>query len=227
MAIIEMMLPEYICTLPISKTVVKYRPFTVKEEKVLLLAKEEQNTEMMLTSMNQIFNNCTFGKISIDNINKIDAEYLFLQLRCKSIGEGIDIKGICEECGVKTPLLMDLTTAFVAGELKIEPIEIMKDIWLTMKVPSLKDSLRLKEGDDILAIAMSLDTIIEGENVKHASDYTEQERIELIESLMNSQLVKLTQFYKNFPILTIDIEYTCKCEHKNKIHIEGIDNFFA
>jgi len=227
MAIIEMRLPEYVCTLPISKKEIKYRPFTVKEEKILLLAQEEQNTDMMLTAMNQIFNNCTFGKVTIDSINKIDAEFLFLQLRSKSIGEGINIKGICEECSIKTPLLMDLTTAFVNGELKIEPIEIMKDVWLTMKVPSLKDSLRIKETDDILAIAMSIDTIIEGENIKHARDYTEQELVELVESLMNHQLVKLTQFYKNFPVLTIDIAYKCKCGHENKIHIEGIDNFFG
>lgn len=229
MSIIDLRLPKYTKTLPISKVKVEFRPFTVKEEKLLLLSQEEGNgTEAIVDSISQIITNCTFGKQSIDTLNKIDAEYLFVQLRNKSMGEGVDIHAICKECKEKTPMTMNLDKVKVVNiPKKIEPIKLLENVWVTMKYPTIRESMSLAEEDGSRAIAMALDTIIDGENEKKASDYTMDERIEFVESLTNIQLSELKTFFDNFPALVLDIEYTCKCSHVNNIHIEGIENFFG
>jgi hypothetical protein len=228
MAIIDLKLPKYTVTLPISKVKVEYKPFTVKEEKILLLAQEEQNTDAIISSIGQIITNCTFGKHSIDSLNKIDAEYLFVQLRNKSMGEGVEIRAICKECKHKTPMTMNLDTVEVVNiNHNSKPIQLLDDVWVTLKYPSIRESMMLPEEDGTMAIAMSLDTIIEGESVKSFSDYTLDERIDFVESLTKLHMLELNKFFENFPVLILDIDYTCKCGHENKIHIEGIENFFG
>lgn len=228
MAIIDIRLPKYTVILPISKLKVEYKPFTVKEEKILMLAQEENNTDAIIQSVDQIISNCTFGKYSVETLNKIDAEFLFVQLRNKSMGEGVEIRAICKECDHKTPMTMNLDTVKIINiPTKIAPFKILDDVWITLKYPSLKDALILDETDSNTAIAMSLDTIIEGESIKMASDYTMAERVDLIESMTNLQIASLKPFFDNFPTLVLDLEYTCKCGFKNDIHVEGIENFFV
>lgn len=226
--ILDLKLPKYNLVLPISKIKVEYKPFTVKESKILLLAQEENNTDAIIDSIAQIISNCTFGKHTIDTLNKIDAEFLFIQLRNKSMGEGIEIRATCKECSHKTPMTMNLDTIKVTNtETKIKPIQILDDVWVTLKYPTIRNSLTLSESDGNIAIAMSLDTIIEGESVKKADDYTMQERIDFVESLTNLQLMAYKPFFDNFPTIVLDLSYTCKCGIENNIHVEGIENFFA
>lgn len=228
MAILDMRLPKYTVTLPISKIKVEYKPFTVKEEKILLLAQEENNSEAIIQSVDQIISNCTFGKHTVETLNKIDAEFLFVQLRNKSMGEGVEIRAICKECSHKTPMTMNLDDVKVINiPTKLEAFKILDDVWISLKYPTLKDALLLDESDSNTAIAMSLNTIIEGESVKLATDYTMAERIEFVESMTNLQIASLKPFFDNFPSLVLDLEYICKCGFKNEIHVEGIENFFV
>lgn len=229
MSIIEMRLPEYTTELPISKVIVKFRPFTVKEEKILLLAQEENQTELILNAINQILTNCTFGKYNIDNINKIDFEYLFVQIRNKSMGEGINVKGICKSCKAKTPLLLDLSAVVVKNkDKKIESVQLADNVWVTFKYPTIKEAMKMAEEDGLALIAYSIDSFIEGDSIKSAADYSLDEKIEFLESLTVSQLEKFNVFFDSFPTLMLDVNYTCsKCNEENKIHIEGIEHFFG
>ena len=220
--------PKYTITLPISKNKVEFRPFTVKEEKLLLLAQEDDSTEVTINSIGQIISNCTFGKFTIDVLNKTDAEFLFIHIRNKSKGEGVEIRAICTECQHPMPMVLDFDQIVVKNaDVKFEPLQILDDAWVTMKYPTLKESLSLESGDGIDAIAASLDTIIDGESVKNASDYTKEERIEFIESLTIAQVQNISKFFDKFPSIEFDIKYNCKCGHENKVHIEGVENFFA
>jgi hypothetical protein len=220
-------LPKYTITFPIKNVKVEFRPFTVKEEKILLLAQEDNNKDAIIDSINQIIVNCTFNKYSVNDLNKIDAEFLFIHMRNKSKGEGVDIRAICKECGHKTPMTMNFENIKVTNlDYKQKPIQILDDVWVTLKYPTIKESIALDSENGIEAIAMALDTIIEGETVKSASDYSMEERIEFVESLTNMQLAKFKPFFENFPLIVLDINYTCKCGVENDIHVEGIENFF-
>lgn len=227
MAIIDLKQPKYSLTLPISKEKVEFRPFTVKEEKILLLAQEDNNVDSMIASVGQIISNCTFGKKTIDNLNKIDAEFLFVKIRNKSMGEGVNIRAICKECKEKTPMTLNLDDVKVGAVTVNNSINLVDDVWVTLRYPSIKESMSIDDKDGVTAIALSLESIIEGESVKNASDYSMEERIEFVESLTTSQLMEFKKFFDSFPVLALDVEYTCKCGHHNTIHIEGIENFFG
>ena len=228
MSLVNLTLPKYELTLPISKEKVSFRPFTVKEEKLLLIAQETGDEGSVIRALDQLIEACTSGKYTIDNLNKIDAEFLFVNIRNKSMGEGVDVNGICTECQAKTRMMLNLEHVKVSNaNRKLEHIEVIDGLIVTMKYPSLKDSLSIDEKDGIKAIAMSLDTIIEGDNSKNASDYSMEERIDFVESLTSGQLLKFKKFFEEFPRLTYDVDFKCKCGHVNHVHIEGIENFFV
>lgn len=220
-------LPKYKFQLPVSKVNAEYRPFTVREGKILLLAQEENTVEAITDAVNQIISNCTFGKHSIKTLNKTDAEMLFVKIRNKSMGEGVDVRAKCKECAEKTPMTMNLDEVKVTNaDKKIDSIELMDGLWVTMKYPTIEESLKI-ENDGTMAIVMALDTIIDGENSKSAADFTIEERVDFVESLTQLQIAKFKPYFDNFPILVLDIDYVCKNGHKNTIHVEGIENFFG
>ena len=220
-------LPKYNTILPISKEKVEFRPFTVKESKVLMLAQEEETSEATNDAIAQIISNCTFQKHSIDTLNKIDAEYLFIQLRNKAMGEGVSVNGICKECGHKTPMMMNLENIVVTNtDEKLKPFKIMDNLWLELKYPTMKDAMSVQTSDGNTAIAMSLAAVITEDSVKVASEYTLQERIDFVESLTELQLSAIKPFFDTFPIIVLDFKFPCKCGFENTVHIEGIENFF-
>lgn len=226
--IVKLALPKYVVTLPIAKRKVEMRPFTVREEKILLLAQEESSIDSMMIAIDQVLKACTFDKESIDSMNKVDAEYLYVQIRNKSMGEAVNIKGICLACKEKTQIEMNYESVVVNNaDIKIEPVKILDDVWVILKLPTMRDSFKISEMNSVDVIAYALDTIIEGEDSKLASDYTIEERIEFVESMTSAQVDMFTPFFEKFPTMTIDINYNCvKCGHANHIHIEGVENFF-
>lgn len=229
MSILKLNLPKYTVELPITKRKVTYRPFTVKEEKILLLAKEDGSTDVVNNAIEQIINNCTYGVETLDSLNKIDAEYLFIQLRKRSFGEGVEINGICSKCSGRTKLLLNYDNVEVKNaDVKLKPIQLTDDVWVTLKYPTLRDSLVIEDSDGITAIALMIDTIIDGEESKLTSDYTMDERIEFVESMTTSQIELFKEFFNSAPSLELNLDYECgECGAANNIHIEGIENFFS
>ena len=226
--LLEITLPQYELTLPISNMVVKYRPFTVKEEKILLLAQEENGLDGIIVAINQIISNCTFGKYNIDNLTKVDAETLFIQLRNKSKGEIVDVRGICVECDAKTNVQLDYSKIEIKNkDLKTNRLEVFDDLWIDFKYPSIKQSFDIGKHDAIYGIALLLDKVIQGENIKNCDDYTIEEKIEFIESLPNMQLVAFNKFFDNYPSVELSSNFICKdCGHQNTINVSGIESFF-
>lgn len=228
MSIIKLDLPKYIITLPVTKKKVEIRPFTVKEEKILLLANEEKDIAQILISLGQVISNCTFGKEKIELLNKIDAEYLYVQIRNKSLGEAAAIKGICTSCKEKTPITLNYDEVKVTNvDKKLEPIQLMDNVWVTLRYPTLADTFDSVNLSSVDAIAYSLQTIIEGEDSKNALDYSIEDRREFVESMTSKQIELFTPFFENFPKMILEVDYTCKCGTANHIVIEGIENFFG
>lgn len=229
MSLIAMTTPKYEVTLPISGLNVTYRPFVVREEKVLLLALEENTTASITLGMEQILNACTFEKHSIDTLNKVDAEYLFIKIRNKSMGEGVDVTGKCKSCEKKTNLTLNFDDVKVTPEkLPNSTFQINDDTWITMKLPSMRTSLELDSSNDEMAYALTLDTLIVGEESFNMAEFPIKDRLEFIENLTTVQLNKLSPFFETFPMLTYDLDFNCvHCKEKNHIHIEGLENFFV
>lgn len=227
--ILTLTLPEYEVLLPISNKKVKYRPFVTREEKILLLALEDGSSEAIIRATDQIIKLCTFDICSIDNLNKVDAEFLFIQLRNKSIGECVDVNGICKECKGKTQLTLNFEQVKVNNKEFKNTYQLGDALWVTMKLPSLRESLNISsESEDLDAIAVSLETIIYKEASYNAAEYSLEDRKNFVGNLTQIQLAKLNEFFKSFPKLVYDIEYDCiHCKAKNQVHIEGLENFFV
>jgi len=228
MTILKVTLPKYETTLPISGKKVIYRPFVSREEKILLLAQEENNVESIIRALDQIFEECTFGVVKIDDLNKVDAEYLFIQMRNKSLGEGVEVNAICKSCKGKTHLVLNLEQIKVENKNAESTFKLSDDLWVTMKIPPIKDSLALDKDDEDAVIACSLDTITQGESSYNASEYSIEERKEFVDSLARYQKVKLKKFFDEFPVLTYDVDFKCShCLEENHVHVEGIEHFFG
>ena len=228
MTIVNIALPKYEVVLPISGRKITFRPFTSKEEKVLLIARESENTEEIMCAVDNLMMACSFGECSSTNVCKVDAEYLFLQLRNKSIGEVVVVNGICKECAGKTLLNLNLELVEVKNKQNVKEFKLADDLWITLKIPSMKDALLITENtDDELPIAISLDTVVYGENSFNANEYTLEEKKELVGSLTKHQLTQLNSFFTTFPVLELNVKYNCgQCNAENTVHIEGLENFF-
>jgi hypothetical protein len=220
-------LPTYETTLPISGKTIKYRPFVTREQKILLLAQEENNQEAMIRAIGQIISECTFGVCSIDNLNKPDAEFLFIQMRNKSMGEGVEVNGICQSCEKKTRLTLNLDEIKVSNEIKGSTIKLADDTWITLKLPTMKESMSIGENQGDLALAYSLDTIIKGDSSSSASDYSIEDRVNFIGGFTQLQLTEFNDFLDSFPAITFKHDYNCKhCDSVNTIELNSLADFF-
>ncbi len=228
MSITKLALPEYELTLPMSGETIKFRPFTVKEEKILLLAQEENNISAIILAVSQMIDACTFSVCSIDTLNKVDAEFLFINLRNKSLGEGVEVNGLCKECNGKNFLVMDLEDVNVRNKDFKKDVKLKDNVWVTMRIPTIKESLKIGKDDGYTAIALCLDTMVEGDSSITFTDYPLEDRIEWVESLSPIQLQSFGDFFNNVPTLEFKYYYTCShCQAMNTIIIEGLEGFFV
>lgn len=228
MSIQKLALPIYELTLPMSGKVIKFRPFTVKENKILMMAKEENNIDSFINAIGQLFDACTFGTYSIDTMNKLDAEFMFIALRNKSLGEGLDVNGICTDCGKKTAITLNLENFTIKNkDVKME-LELSEGVWLKMRMPTLKESLSITDQDGYTAIAMCLDTLIDADGSTNMLEYPIADRIEWVESLSPVSFAAFKDFFEKVPMLEYNFDFKCAhCGVKNDIHIEGMESFFG
>lgn len=226
-------IPKYEITLPVSGAKIKYRPFVVAEEKILLLSLQEDNPEHIVTAIEQIIEQCTFGEVNMDKYSQLDIEYLFLNIRNKSLGEGVEVVATCVECEKKSNLTLDLSHVKIKkSDKEVKPeIKLSDTMWVVLKYPSVKETYKLtsSESDDVIinVLAASIDMIIDGDKTYSASEYKNSELIEWIGGLTKQQLEAINEFFEAAPKLVYENEFTCMhCGAKNTIKMEGLQNFF-
>lgn len=223
--------PKYKLELPSNGKTVEYRPFLVKEQKILLMAAGagiEEQAEAMLN----VIDACTFGKLDVKRLASFDAEYIFLQLRSRSVGEKVDLNVTCGHCSKSQPDVMDLDKVEVVktqGHTNI--IDISAELTIEMGYPNL---LTMETHDDknvdetIALIATNIRGIYRGDEKYDSADYTLAEMIEFVESLSPQGLDKLEQFFATIPVLTQKITWRCMhCEKDNDITMTGLKSFFV
>lgn len=248
MALPKIQAPIFELTLPSTGESIKYRPFLVKEQKILLMALESREEAEMLRAIKQIITNCCLtDTLKVDALPMFDLEYFFLKLRAKSIGETIQLNMShyqntnrrMEECDHTHQLTLSLMDVEVEKDPE-HTNKIMLDeetkIGLVLKYPtiSLADKMQKAGGDKnqmdaiVDVVCSSIDYIFDAENTYPASESTKQELADFINNLSQEQFAKVNQFFNTMPKLKKTIKWHCpKCDTDDEITLEGMANFFG
>ena len=229
--------PRYELTLPSTDKVVQYRPFLVREEKILLVAMESNNNEEILSATREILNACTFEKIDVDKLPIFDIEYIFLQIRAKSVGEIAKFKMLCpDDKETYADVEVDLTKVNVQVDDEHTNNVLIDDdrkLGIVFNYPTLGltkagfniDSTDIDTLFDIMTA--SIDNIYEGEKIYPAKDSTKEELKKFLEGLPQKSFVKIKTFFETMPQLRHSVEVeNPKTKVKSTIELKGIRDFF-
>ncbi len=237
--------PVYSTKLISTGKTVKYRAFTVKEEKLFLMANESEDVDTVIDSIKQVLNNCIMTKgIDVEELPLFDIEYLFLKLRAVSVGEVVNLRYKCnnilpklddeEEKKCNHIVEIDLNLNEITPEsVKIDKtIQITDTMGISMKYPTfdlLKEFDADQEVDSIIKMTVKcIDFIYDKDSVYYAKDAKEEELIDFVESMQTKDLEKLKDFFSSMPKLKKQLDFNCvKCGYQEKIELEGIQNFFG
>ena len=230
----KLVTPKYDMIIPSTGETVTYRPYVVKEEKILLIAMESQNESAIETAVSDIIKACVDTPISIDTMTNFDVEFMFITLRSKSVGEGVKINFICSECDEDNEHKIDLDKVVVKNlnDAPDKHVKLTDDISLDLRWATMKDRLSEKErvtGTDAIInmIAKSIDTIYSGEEIHAAKDSKTTELVEFVESLSTDQFTAIVDVISEAPRLNYNTKFSCKaCKHENTVDLIGLSDFF-
>ncbi len=235
MALPKLETSKYPTVIPSTGKTIEFRPFLVKEEKILMIAQESKDTSQIFNAMKDIIKSCTFNAVDASELTTYDLEYLFLQLRAKSVGESAEIKIKCEECGEYNTVSIDLLAAEVksaVGEVD-KKIQLNDTVGIIMRPITLAKSEALskeaKADEDIFirSIAASIESIYDSDGVYQTDDTSEDDLKEFIESLSHKHLEEIQKYLSAQPKLQLEVKFKCdKCGHDNVRILEGLESFF-
>ena len=225
--------PTYELVVPSTKETLVYRPFLVKEEKILLMAMEEEKDTQLNRALKQVVNNCTFEKLDVGKLPLFDLEYIFLRIRAKSVGEVAKIQVLCEDDGeTYVPVEIDLESIEVEfQEDHSTKIELTDEIGIEMGYPTFEflnfkaDQTEVNQLFDI--IGSSIERVYEGETVYEKADFSKKDLKVFLESLTSEQFLRVQKFFETMPRLRHKLEVTNpKTKKVNEITLEGLQAFF-
>ena len=231
--------PTYELTIPSTKKKIKYRPFLVKEEKILLLAMESNDVKEIAESVKNVINNCIITRgVKVDNLSTFDIEYLFLNIRGKSVGEEVEVMVTCPDDEVtQVPMSISLDEIKVVQDPKHNrDIKLDDSLTLRMKYPSLTQFVKsnfsseddMTVDDTFTMITGCIEQIYNEEESWSASDSTEKELKQFLEQLTSNQFKEIEAFFETMPKLS----HTLKIKNPNtgvesEVALEGLTSFFA
>jgi hypothetical protein len=238
--------PEYSLILPSTGKEIKYRPFLVKEEKILLMAMESENSQEVITATTNVIKNCVFGEIDVDTLPTFDIEYIFLWLRGRAKGEKIELNYKCPKCEEQIPLSFNIEDVKIHRNDKHEQkIQVNEELGVMMKYPNMALQVLLESSQEknqieqlFMTIRLCIDYIYDNEKMYSSKDHTEQELVDFLESLSDNQFQKLSKFFETMPKLQHEIELNCLnnksdknkkkvvCGYKEPLVLEGLQSFF-
>ena len=235
MALPQIATPEFETVVPSTKETIKFRPFLVKEEKILYMALEGGEQNEIYDAVRKILENCILSECNINKLSAFDVEYLFLQLRGKSVGEVITLKlrhpQEDSDCDHAEEVEIDIDSI----KMKEDPrhnkvVKLDENLGIQFRYPTMNDVIKVGEGKNELTntfdlIASCVDNVFDADNVY--DDFTKEEIMSFIENLSKAQFEKASVFFDSMPKLQHEIEWTCsKCGKKEKITLEGLQSFF-
>jgi len=231
--------PTYELELPSTGKSIKYRPFLVKEEKVLVIALESEDTKQITNAIKAVLKNCVLTKgIKVETLPTFDIEFLFLNIRGKSVGEEIEVNIVCPDDGeTNVPVFIDLDSIQVQkDDDHTNQIKLDDDLMMEMKYPSLeqfiKNNFDFQEGNQMdqsfELIATCIDKIYNEDEVWATADCTKKEVKDFLESMNSSQFKEIEKFFESMPKLKHTIEVTNpNTKVKSEVVLEGLASFFG
>ena len=231
--------PTYELELPSSGETIKYRPFLVKEEKVLVIALETEDNKQITNAIKAVLKSCVLTKgLKVEKLPTFDIEYLFLNIRGKSVGEEIEVNIICpDDEKTQVPVVIDLDAIEIQkNDEHTNKIKVDENIMMEMSYPSLDQFIKNNfEFDEKNAMAQSfeliatcIDKIYTEEEVWSAADCTKKEMNEFLESMNSTQFKEIEKFFETMPKLSHTVEVTNpKTKKKSEVVLEGLASFFG
>ena len=231
--------PTYELTLPSSNRKIKYRPFLVKEEKILILAMESQDTKQIARSVKDVIAKCILTKgIKVEKLSTFDIEYLFLNIRGKSVGEQIEVMVTCPDDGkTQVPMSINIDSIKIQKDKKHSTDITLDDTYtLRMKYPSLNEFIKNNFGsvenmgvdDTFDLIASCIDQVYSDEESRTSDECTKKELSDFVESLNSSQFKLVENFFLTMPKLSHKIKVTNpNTKVESDVTIEGLQSFFG
>ena len=237
MALPKLDVPIYELTVPSTDEKIKYRPFLIKEEKILLIAMESGANEDVIQAVKQIVSECTFNTLKLGNMPMFDVEYIFLQIRSKSVGEVSKLKILCKDDGkTYANVEVDLTEIEVqVNDDHTNKIELTDEMGVIMRYPTI-DSFSTAGISDITADNM-LDVIVacidkiydkKGEEVYDSKDSSKKELMDFVEGMNTTQFQNVQAFFDSMPKLRHEVTVVNpKTKVENKVALSGLNDFFG
>ena len=227
--------PRYTLTVPSTKKEIRYRPFLVKEQKILLIALESQDNKQILSSIVDTIKSCIDEDTDVSNLTTFDFEYMFTRIRAKSVGETSKIVVKCSECEADNEHEVQLDLINIDVPDKIKKIELNDTYTLKLKYPmyshmtkaDLSENASASETLYFLTLGC-LDSLQSEEENFSFKDETKKDTEDFLDSLTSEQFNKIMEFVNNVPSLTHDINFSCtSCNHDNIYTLRGINDFFS
>ena len=226
--------PTYRLNLPSTGEEIQYRPFLVKEQKLLMMAQESEDDQQVIDTVGNLVNSCTFEKLDSGSAPLFDIEYVFLQIRGKSIGEKIELNLICPD-DEKTTVPKEVDINDIEVQMSVEhtnEVQITDTVKLFLKYPILNDMKKIANDSSQVeqvfeVLTQCVHEIHFGEQIFHRIDITEKDINEFIDQLTGEQFEKVGEFFETMPKVQHSIEVTNpKTKKKGEVVIDGIQSFF-
>jgi len=227
--------PKYELTVPSTGTKIRFRPYLVKEEKILMLAMESEDKKATVNAIVDTIMACVDGdEIDENKLTSFDVEYMFLKLRSKSVGENTSVTIKCEECEADNPVSIDLSKVEVSEHAIPNEVSITEDMTLHMGYPNFKSIMDADRDDTTSDTVKTFQMISKCMKVLETtderfdlSDESQDEIQDFIGSLSSTQFDKVKEWIQTMPKLSETVNFDCaKCKHPNNFTLEGLDDFF-
>lgn len=229
-------LPTFELTLPSTGQTIRYRPFTVKEEKILLIAQESKDSKQVLTAIRQVITNCIVDPLDIDTLPSFDLEFILLNLRAKSVNDIIEFEVTDPDTEEKVALEVNINEIKVTlPDSKItNTIELNPNYTLSLRYPSLSDIQAMTNSPDtnqadILFEIMTvcIDSVFSSDgNILKLKDFTREEVTSFIDSFPSDAIKKIRDFFDNMPQIKIEKKYTLSDGTEKTFILQGLETFF-
>jgi hypothetical protein len=235
--------PIYELTLISTGKKIRFRPFLVKEQKLLLMVSQDEDNKETINIVKQILKNCIIDEINVDDLPTFDLEFLFLNLRARSVNEVVELKYRCNnfikdekgedsQCGSLEKFevkLLDIKP--IKGENHNNKIQLSEKMGVVMKYPTFEMVTKLngKSEEEILMelLIECIDYVYDEDNIYKTKDLPKEEVIEFVDSMQQKDLEKIQEFFETAPKIKHVIDFGCKkCGYKEEIAVEGLQSFF-
>ncbi len=229
-------IPKYDLVIPSLNETVRFRPFLVKEQKVLMLGYESQNKKEILKAIIETIDACVSGDVDLNRLTTYDVDYMFTKIRAKSVGETADIQISCSNCQEMNDVKVNLDSIEVKDKKETNTVKLTDEISVKLRHPTynyfMTSSTFFTEGRSETDMTMDLivsclDSVLTEEEAIKISDESHEEVLAFVDSLSTSQFELITKWVENMPSLQTEIKFKCKhCDTENAKLLKGLDDFF-